>query len=372
MQGTMIGIDIAKNVFEIYVEDETGQVVERRQLTRKKMLPWFANRPRAVVGMEACGGAHYWARELEKLGHEVRLIAPQYVKPWVQTNKSDPVDARAICRAVREPGMRFVAIASEAQQAVQAVHRVRSRLMANRTALVNQIRGILLEYGVAIPKGVAAVRKALPLLLAEERWAPLTRQFILEQQAELRSWDTRIEEVTEHIKRESATQPVCQRLEQVRGIGPLSASALWLKAGGHPYQNGRHFAAALGLVPKHTGTGGKIRLGGISKRGDRYLRWLLIHGARSVVSRLGEKQDHLSCWLRRLVARRGMNKAVVALANKNARVALALMQEDQPYDVRKMCRAAGADSRGRGAGPEDGPRGVARKQGEEPYAGTTH
>jgi transposase len=233
--------------------------------------------------------------------------------------------------------MRLVSIASEAQQAVQAFHRVRSRLMSNRTALVNQIRGILLEYGVAIPKGVASVRKALPLLLAEERWAPLIRQFLTDQQAELTYWDTKIEAVTAQITRESATQPVCQRLEQVRGIGPLSASALWLKAAGQPYQNGRHLAAALGLVPKHTGTGGNIRLGGISKRGDRYLRWLLIHGARSVVAHLGEKQDRLSRWLRTLVARRGMNKAVVALANKNARVAFALMHEDQPYDVTKMC-----------------------------------
>ena len=179
MKGTTMGIDIAKNVFEVYVEDEAGQVLERRRLSRKKLLSWLANRPPATVGMEACGGAHYWARELEQLGHTVRLIAPQYVKPWVQTNKSDAVDARAICRAVQEPGMRFVAIAGEAQQAVQAFHRVRSRLMGNRTALVNQIRGILLEYGVALPQGVASVRKALPLLLAEERWSPLVRQFLV-------------------------------------------------------------------------------------------------------------------------------------------------------------------------------------------------
>jgi len=340
MKGTTMGIDIAKNVFEVYVEDESGAVVERKRLSRKKLLPWFANRVPALVGMEACGGAHYWARELEQRGHTVRLIAPQYVKPWVQTNKSDAVDARAICRAVQEPGMRFVGIASEAAQAVQALHRVRSRLRDNRTALVNQIRGILLEYGVAIPQGVAAVRKALPLLLADERWSPLIRQFLMEQQAELRHWDTRIEAVTAHIKRESATQPICHRLEQVRGIGPLSASALWLKLAGGSYQNGRHVAAALGLVPKHTGTGGKVRLGGISKRGDRYLRQLLIHGARAVVAQLGEKQDGLSCWLRRLVARRGMNKAVVALANKNARVAFAIMQGGQTYDVMKVCRLA--------------------------------
>jgi transposase len=339
MNGTTMGIDIAKNVFEVYVEDGSGAVVARKRLSRKKLLPWLANRAPALVGMEACGGAHYWGRELTKLGHTVRLIAPQYVKPWVQTNKSDSVDARAICRAVQEPGMRFVAIAGDAQQAVQAFHRVRSRLMSNRTALVNQIRGILLEYGVALPQGVGAVRKALPLLLTEERWSPLVRQFLVEQQAELRDWDTRIEIVTGHIQRESATQPVCHRLEQVRGIGPLGASALWLKLAGGSYQNGRHVAAALGLVPKHTGTGGKVRLGGISKRGDRYLRWLLIHGARAVVAQVGEKPDALSGWLRRLVARRGINKAVVALANKNARVAFALIHGEQPYEVTKMCQA---------------------------------
>ncbi len=373
MNGSMIGIDPAKNVFEIYVEDETGQVMERRQLSRKKMLAWFANCPRAVVGMEACGGAHDWARELKKLGHEVRLRAPQYVKPWVPTNKSDPVDARAICRAMQEPGMRFVAIAGEAQQAVQAFHRVRSRLMGNRTALVHQIRGILLEYGVAIPKSVGSVRKALPLLLAEERWTLLMRYFLVEQHAELQNWDARIEEVTGHIKRERATQPVCQRLEQVRGIGPLSASALWLKAGGHPYQNGRHFAAALGAGIQAYRDGGQDSI-----RGDQYTRGSVspvVTDSWGPGRRLtpGEQQDHLSCWLRRLVARRGMNKAMVALANKNARVALALMQNDQPYDVRKMCRAAaGEDSCGRGTAPSDSPRDVAHRHEDEPDAVTVH
>jgi len=340
MKRTMMGVDLAKNVFEVYVEDESGQVVKRHRLSRKKMLPWFANRPPAVVGMEACGGAHYWGRELTKLGHEVRLIAPQYVKPWVQTNKSDQADARAICRAVQEPGMRFVGIATEAPQDVQTFHRVRRRLIGNRTALVNQIRGILLEYGVAVPQGVGALRKALPTLLADERWSLLMRQFLTEQQTALTAYDTQIAAVMAGITRESATHPVCHRLEQVRGIGPLGASALGVKLAGGSYQNGRHVAAALGLVPKHTGTGGKVRLGGISKRGDRYIRQLLIHGARAVVAQLGEQADPLSCWLRRLVARRGMNKTVVALANKNARVAFALVSGGQTYDVRQMCQAA--------------------------------
>ncbi len=359
MKGTIIGIDLAKNVFEVYVEDGAKPAGKRTRLSRKKLLPWFATRSPALVGMEACGGAHYWARELTKLGHEVRLIAPQYVKPWVQTNKSDQADARAICRAVQEPGMRFVGLASEAQQAMQAIHRVRSRYMSNRTALINQTRGILLEYGVAIPKGVAAVRKRLVLLLAEDRWSAQVRHFLTDQQAELRYWDDKIEAVMTQITRENARQPVCQRLAQARGIGPVGASALWGKTAGQFYQHGRHFAAAVGLVPKHTGTGGKVRLGGISKRGDRYLRQVLIHGARAVVSHIGEKQDRLSCWLRRLVARRGMNKAVVALANKNARMAFALIHKDEPYDVTKLCGAGSVTRPGHKAGLlEHGSHGV--------------
>lgn len=339
MKRTTIGIDIAKNVFEIYVEDGATQGVERKRLSRKKMLPWFANRPPALVGMEACGGAHYWARELTKLGHEVRLMAPQYVKPWVQTNKSDAADARAICRAVQEPGMRFVGIVTEAQQEVQALHRVRSRLLRNRTALVNQLHGLLLEYGVAVPRGRAALRKALATFLADERGTPLLRQLLTEQQAELADWDHRLEAVTTRIEQEAAQQPVCQRLQTIPGIGPLSASALWVKLAGQAYQHGRHVAAALGVVPKHTGTGGHIRLGGMSKRGDRYLRSLLIHGARSVITHGREKQDPVSRWVRRLVERRGMNKAVVALANKNARVAFAVLFRQQTYMATHACRA---------------------------------
>jgi len=337
MQHSTIGIDLAKHVFEVYVETERGQVVERRRLSRKKLRGWMANRPPALVGMEACGGAHYWARELTKLGHTVRLLAPQYVKPWVQTNKSDRADARAICRAVQEPGMRCVSVATEEQQTVQALHRVRSRLLRGRTAVVNQLRGLLLEYGVAIPQGLAPLRKALTELLTEDRWPGLFRQLLEDQRAEWQALDHRIARVTQQLERLSQTEPSCVRLQQIPGIGPLSASALWVKLSGQAYTNGRHLAAALGLVPKHTGTGGKIQLGGISKRGDRYLRRILIHGACSVISHRREKADPVSRWVGQLVACRGMNKAVVALANKNARVAFAVLTGGHAYEGTKMC-----------------------------------
>jgi transposase len=205
---------------------------------------------------------------------------------------------------------------------------------------VNQLHGLLLEYGVAVPRGRAALRKALVTFLADERGTPLLRQLLAEQQAELADWDHRLEAVTTRIEQEGVQQPVCQRLQTIPGIGPLTASALWVKLAGQAYQHGRHVAAALGLVPKHEGTGGTVRLGGMSKRGDRYLRSLLIHGARSVITHRREKQDPVSRWVHRLVERRGMNKAVVALANKNARVAFALLARDQEYDATHVCHVA--------------------------------
>lgn len=338
MNGTTIGVDLAKQVFEVYVDDATGQPVERRRLSRAKLLPWFANRPPAVVGMEACGGAHHWGRELQKLGHTVRLIAPQYVTPWVQTNKNDRADARAICRAVQEPGMRFVGVASEDAQALQALHRVRSRLVRTRTALVNQSRGLLLEYGVAIPRGRRPLRRALPQVLAEERWAADFRLVLHEQYEELVAVEARLATITDRLEQISQTHPRCQLVQAIPGIGPLTASALWVKLSGQTYTNGRHFAAALGLVPKHTGTGGKVRLGRISKRGDRYLRQLLIHGARAVVAQRRDKSDPFHRWVHRLVEQRGVHKAIVAVANKHARVAWALLQHGHPYEVEKVCR----------------------------------
>jgi len=339
MQATTIGLDLAKNVFQVHGEDAHGKVVVRKRLTRGQVLRWFANTPVARVGIEACGGAHYWARELIGLGHDVRILPPQYVKPFVKTNKSDAADAEAICRAVGSTRMPTVAVASPAQQDMQALHRVRQRLMANRTALGNQTRGLLLEYGIAVPKGMARLREGVRLVL-ERPSASLSATFLAllqEQYSELLDWDRKIAHYTARIERAVEADPAARRLRAVPGIGALTASALLTKAGAGAYGNGRHFAAALGLVPRHEGTGGKLRLLGISKRGDRYLRCLLIHGARAVVSQMKDKQDPLRCWLRRLVERRGHNKAVVALANKNARIAWALIAGAQEYAPQRAC-----------------------------------
>lgn len=334
MKLSTIGLDIAKSVFQVHGADEHGHMMVRKQLRRAQVLTWFAQTPACRIGIEACGGAHYWARELIGLGHDVKLIAPQHVKPFVRGNKNDRSDAQAICRAVREPDMPFVPVAQARHQDLQALHRVRSRLMSNRTRLCNQTRGLLLEYGVAWPKGVAQLRAGLAARLRQETdtLSETLRELLQEQYSELLDMDRKIDQYTRLIETQVKNDPAGVNLMQVLGIGKLSASALLMKAHeGNSYRNGRHFAAALGLVPKHEGTGGKVQLGRISKRGDRYLRSLLIHGARAVAAQIKDKDDALSRWLRRLIAERGMNKAVVALANKNARIAWAMMSSGEVY-----------------------------------------
>ena len=339
-----IGLDIAKNVFEVCCEDGKGNVVERRRLRRAQVLAWFAGQTRCVVGLEACGGAHHWARKITELGFTVRIVPPQYVTPHVRTNKSDAHDAHAILRALREPDLPTVAIASRAQQDIQALHRVRVRLIKQRTALSNQIRGLLLEDGIAIPKRIDHVRKKLSELMSVPSGLSHTFLTILEEQAkELAALDERIERYNRQIEQQAQEDPAGRRVMGVLGIGGLTASALVLKVRhASAYKNGRHFAASLGLVPKHEGTGGKIFMRGMSKRGDRYLRTLLIHGARAVVSHVHDKLDPLSLWLKALIERRGTNKAVVALANKNARIAWHLIVKEEVYDPSRACAAARA------------------------------
>ena len=332
---TCIGLDLAKNVFQVHGVDERSKIVVRKTLRRRDVSRFFANLPPCIVGMEACGGAHYWAREVAGYGHEVRLIRPQFVKPYVKSNKSDRNDAEAICEAVGRPGMRFVPVKSSEQLTIQATHRIRSRLVANRTALVNQIRGILAEFGIVIARSLASLRRRLPEIIDGDNDSldTMTRSLIIDLWQELGEIDKRITAYDRRIRQLCSMNQACRRLCHIEGIGPVTATAMAAAAGdAKVFKNGRQFAAWLGLVPRQHSSGGRTRLLGISKRGDRYLRTLLVHGARSALVRCGRKTDSRSLWLQKLRARRHPNVAAVALANKNARIAWALLSRGKDYD----------------------------------------
>lgn len=334
MKITTIGLDIAKSVFHLIAVNHVGRFVKKKELKRKQVLAYMANIEPCVIAMEACGGANYWAREFMALGHQVKLIAPQYVKPYVKGNKNDYNDAEAIAEAAQRPSMRFVPIKSVEQQDVQNVHRQRERLKKARTALVNQVRGLLAEYGMVINKGVAAVRRDLPDILedAENGLTPCSRTLFAEHLDELRAIDQRFAHCEERIKAVNKENEVCQRLDDVLGIGPITASAVYAAAGdGKDFVNGRHFSAWLGLVPGQHSSGGKAVLLGISKRGNTYLRTLFIHGARAVLRYSADKTDRFSRWAQSLLARRGHNKACVAVANKMARIAWVIMAKGETY-----------------------------------------
>ena len=334
MKITTIGLDIAKSVFHLYTVNQAGRLVKKKQLKRREILASMAKIEPCLIAMEACGGANYWARELMALGHEVKLIAPQYVKPYVKGNKNDYNDAEAIAEAALRPNMRFVPIKSIEQQDIQNFHRQRERLKKTRNALVSQVRGWLAEYGVIIPKGVAAVRKGLPEILedAENGLTPLTRECIAESLDELRALDQRFKRCEQRIQSMNQANAICQRLDEILGIGPITASATYAAAGdGKDFVNGRHFSAWLGLVPGQHTTGGKPQLLGISKRGNAYLRTLYIHGARAVLRYSAGKQDRFSRWAQGVLARRGHNKACVAVANKLARMVWVIMAKGESY-----------------------------------------
>lgn len=331
---TTVGIDLAKNVFQVHGVDQVGRTVLRKRLRRAEVTAFMARLPSCVVGLEACCGAHYWARVLEGLGHQVKLIAPQFVKPYVKSNKNDANDAEAICEAVRRPHMRFVHRKSIEQQDVQALHRVRSRLIGSRTSLVNQIRGLLAEYGVVLPQSIGQVRRGLPTVLedASNELSTLGRRLFNGLYEQLVDLDKRIEEFDEEIARLFRSNSVCQRIGEIEGVGPLIATAMISAIGdGRSFKNGRQLSAWLGLVPRQESSGGKTRLLGISKRGDSYLRTLLVHGARSVVYRAGSKADRRSHWIADKQRRLGTNRACVAVANKNARIIWAMLANEQRY-----------------------------------------
>jgi transposase len=331
---TTLGIDLAKNVFHLHGVDKKGEVVFRRKLTRVKVLPFIAQLPKCLVGMEVCGGSNYWAREIRKLGHDVRLMSPQFVKAYLKSNKNDFNDAEAICEAVSRPSMRFVPIKSVDQQDIQALHRIRKLMVRDRTSLVNQTRGLLGEYGIIIARGIKKCRKDLPIILEtdEDLLTDFGRELFWGLYKQLLELDDRIKAVTSKIEKVFESNEVCQRLAQLEGVGALSATAIVAAVGdARDFKSGREMAAWLGLVPKQNSTGGRTVLLGISKRGDRYLRTLLIHGARSVVLRADKKDDPRSRWIIGLKKRRGNNIASVALANKNARIIWAMMTKGEEY-----------------------------------------
>ena len=335
MKITTIGLDIAKLIFHLCAVNKMGKVVKKKQLKRKQLLSYFAQLEPCLVAMEACGSANYWARELQALGHEVKLIAPQYVKPYVKGNKNDYNDAEAIAEAAQRPTMRFVPIKSIEQQDIQNLHRQRELIKKARTALVNQIRGLLAEYGIIIHKGVAAVRKRLPEILDETAINDLTthgKEFFNELHEELILLDKRFKKIEKDIVTSNKENEICQRLDEILGIGPIISSALYAAAGdGKDFVNGRHFSAWAGLVPGQHSTGGRATLLGISKRGNSYVRTMLIHGARSVLRHSANKTDRFSLWAQALHKRRGHNKACVAVANKMARIAWVIMAKGESY-----------------------------------------
>jgi transposase len=335
MTNTTVGIDLAKDVFHVCEANERGRITGRKKTTRRGLERYLRELPASTVAMESCGGSHYWARKCREYGHEARLISGQFVKPFVKSNKNDVVDAEAITEAARRPTMRFVPIKTQQQQDIQALHRVRERHIKNRTALVNQCRGLLLENGIAIRKGREHLQRQLPILI-ENVSGELSEMFVEiigELYEELVALNERITAIEKRNEKLIGDIEPCVRLKSIPGVGPLSATAMFAAVGnGADFKNGRHMAAWLGLVPRQYTTGGKPKLGPISKRGDTYLRKLLIHGARSVLNSpndLGAPQH----WAKDLARKSCADKAAVGLANKNARIVWRLLHSGQSFEA---------------------------------------
>ena len=331
---TTIGLDLAKHTFHVVGCTRHGKAVVRKMLRRGQVRAYFANLPGCVVGMEACASAHYWARELRALGHEVRLIPAQYVKAYLRGNKNDYNDARAIAEAASRADIRAVGVKTVQQQDVQALHRMRAARVGERTALCNQVRGLLAEYGIILAQGVGTVRRRLPEVLedAENGLSDSIRALLARSYEQLCELDGHIEFYTRRVHEHARRDEAVKRLQTVPGFGPVVASVFGAFVGdGREYRRGRDVSAALGLVPRQHSSGGKTVLLGISKRGDRYLRSLLVHGARSVLRCAHRRDDRLSRWAVEVKAARGTNKATVALANKMARIGWAVVREHTTY-----------------------------------------
>ena len=345
MTVTTIGLDLAKNVFQVHGVDERGVAVLRKQLRRDQVAVFFAKIEPCVVGLEACGGAHYWAGKLAALGHTVKMMSPQFVKPYVKTNKNDALDAEAICEAVARPNMRLVPIKTPEQQSVLAMHTARQGFVKARTAQANQIRGLLAEFGQVIPQGIRTINDPVPAIIEDAEMAlPGRFRLLIDRLLEhLKALDLQVKELEREIQQWHRDSEPSRRLEAIPGIGPITASALVASAGdARNFKNARQFAAWIGLVPRQNSSGGKSRLLGISKRGDVYLRTLLIHGGRAVVQHATAHADQANRWLTNLISRRHSNVAAVAVANKNARVAWTLLASGRAYERGNAVAATGS------------------------------
>ena len=335
-----LGIDLGKTLCSLAGLDAAGRVVLRKRIRRNNMLAFAANLPRCTIAMEACCGAHHLAHRLIALGHTVRLMPPEYVRPYVKAMKNDDRDAEAIAEAATRPTMRFVEPKSEEQLDLQTLHRMRERLIGQRTALINQLRAILLERGITVAQGPAKLAASLAGILADDALSPRMRRLIEQLREEWRGLDAAIAELDAEFKTIARQEEPSRQLMTIPGFGPLAATALRAAIGrGEAMNNGRDLAAYLGLVPRQDSTGGRTRLLGISKRGNRYLRTLLIHGARAALPHLLAKDNALSRWLKSLLARCHHNIVVVALANKLARIAWAVLTTRRSFEAEKAAMA---------------------------------
>jgi transposase len=334
---SLIGIDLGKHSFHLHAQDGLGRMVFRKKLSRQQLLRTLANVPACRVVMEACAGSHWLARRLAGMGHEARLISPQLVRPFVAGNKNDFGDAQAICEAASRPSMRFVSPRNEAQQTVSALHRIREALVRDRTGTTNQIHGFLLEFGISLPKGAAIIRR-LPAVLTHESLLPARLVGLIERLREhFQYLDRQIQQVEQELLAALREDERSQRLLEIPGIGPITASALAVELGdAKQYANARQFSASIGLVPRQYSTGGKPTLLGISKRGDRNLRRLLVQCARAVMQHAASRTDALGAWVRALATRRHSNVVACALANKLARIAWAVLARGTHYQARPL------------------------------------
>lgn len=329
-----LGVDIAKNVFQLHGVNCNGRVVLKRRVMRDQLLEVLAQIDRCAVVVEACTGAFYWARKFEALGHQVKVISPQYVKPFVRRQKNDGNDAEAICTAARQPHIPFVPKKTVEQQDIQALHRARQRMVNHRTAVVSQIRGLLLDRGFAIAKSITRARRLVPDILAnfDNELTPMARDAISELYDLFRDLDRRIASFDKKIEQVFRNSETCQRIAKIKGVGPKTATAIVAAIGdGAEFKNGRHLAAWVGLVPRQFSSGDRKVLMGISKRGNQHLRSLLVHGARAVVRTAPNKTDRNNQWVNQLRERRGFNRATVAVANKNTRIIWAVLRTGEPY-----------------------------------------